>query len=293
MSRPIVIGVDGSDTASAAVRWAAADAGRHETPLKIVHVREPWASEHPFTATPGHERWLIERGRAILDEAARLARAEAPEIEISTALAVGAVPLCLIDESLTADSLVLGSRGLGGFSGLVLGSVGLLVAGKAEGPVVIIRGFDAVPHGQVAVGYDGSVAAEEAMAYALEQASARGARLRVVYAWHEPTFEPFVPYVPYGRIMHAVFENEAAGIGERLAPWRDKYPDVEMEYAPVAGHPVQAVAEASRDSDLVVVGSRGLGKFGAAVLGSVSHGVLHHASCTVAVVRPREKGESR
>ncbi|MFI6317816.1 universal stress protein [Nonomuraea sp. NPDC050556] len=142
----------------------------------------------------------------------------------------------LNQEPAGADSVVVGSRGLGGFTGLVPGSVSLGVAGHASGPVVV-------------VGFDGSPGSEPAMAYGIEQARACGARLHVVYAWRAP-------------ISSAVSE-----------------------------HPVFALANASRTAELAVVGSRGLGGFAAAVLGSVGHGVLHHAHCPVAVVRPR--GEVR
>lgn len=72
-----------------------------------------------------------------------------------------------------------------------------------------------------------------------------------------------------------------------LTPWREKYPQVDVEQTLVCGHPVGVLCEASAAADLVVVGSRGLGRFGSAVLGSIGHGVLHHARCPVAVVRAR------
>jgi nucleotide-binding universal stress UspA family protein len=285
--RPIVVGIDGSEQADAALLWAADDAVRRGRPLRIVRVREPWVCEHPVIATPGHERWLSEHDNELLAAAARRVRDRAPGLELSTALVVGAVVPRLVDAASGADSVVLGSRGLGGFAGLVLGSVGMGVAGCAPGAVVIVGGPQgAAPGGRVALGYDGSRQAEAAMEYALEQALARRARLLVVYAWREPAFEPLVPYVPYEKIMNAVFEDNAAQIGERLAPWRDKHPDLDLVYLPVCGHPVRALAEVAGECDLVVVGSCGLGEFGAAMLGSVSHGVLHHVRCPVAVVRP-------
>nr|BFE79430.1 hypothetical protein GCM10020093_020310 [Planobispora longispora] len=72
---------------------------------------------------------------------------------------------------------------------------------------------------------------------------------------------------------------------QQLAPWRERHPQVEVDHVVLCGHPVRAICEVSREADLAVVGSRGRGAFGSAVLGSVSHGVLHHVHCPVAVVR--------
>ncbi|MEU6998694.1 universal stress protein, partial [Nonomuraea sp. NPDC046570] len=95
------------------------------------------------------------------------------------------------------------------------------------------------------------------------------------------------PYAgTHGRLLDIPGEESEAA-RQRLIPWRVKHPDVQMNESAVCEHPVSALAEASRTADLVVVGSRGLGGFASAVLGSVSHGILHHAHCPVAVVRPR------
>ncbi|WP_162795190.1 universal stress protein, partial [Nonomuraea lactucae] len=137
--------------------------------------------------------------------------------------------------------------------------------------------------GEVVAGFDGSADAEAALDYALEQAVARGARLRVVYVQQTPVLAPQA--AGYGPLLAGAVENEAADIRQRLAPWRDKHPGVDLAESVVPGHPVPVLADASRSAALVVIGSRGLGGFAAAVLGSVCHGLLHRAHCPVAVVR--------
>ncbi|MFF4615534.1 universal stress protein [Nonomuraea jabiensis] len=130
----------------------------------------------------------------------------------------------------------------------------------------------------------GTRIADRAMAYALQRATARPARVRVLCGRRYPVLAPHP--AGYGPIP----VDEAAGIGRRLAPWRDKYPEVELVESIVPGHPAPALAGASKAADLVVVGSRGRGGFTAAGLGSVSHGVPHRARCLVAVIgTPRRR----
>ncbi|MEU0568517.1 universal stress protein [Nonomuraea sp. NPDC005983] len=284
MAGRIVVGVDGSAPATAAVEWAADDARRSGLTLRVVHVCEPWP--HGVGEPRG------DYCAGALEAAADLARGLAPDVEVTTAMLAGNVIEALIAESASVGSVVLGSRGLGGFAGMVLGSVGMAVAGHAQGPVVIVRdpsaaglGPEPVEHGQIAVGFDGSEHSEAAMEYALTQARARDARLRVVYAWQPPIFSPYA--AGYGGVLEDVFQQEVRAARERVAPWREKYPEVEITEQEVCEHPVSALIKAAAAVDLLVVGSRGLGGFASAVLGSVSHAVLHHVTCPVAVVRPR------
>ncbi|MEU4234467.1 universal stress protein [Nonomuraea sp. NPDC026600] len=277
MARPIVAGTDGSASAIAAVEWAAADARRRKLALRVVHVCEQ------LLFSMGKTQYCA----GALEAAADKARALAPDMEVSTELLSGNVIESLVAEAAAADSIVLGSRGLGGFAGMVLGSVGLGMAGHAAGPVVVVRGPSVVQHGQVVVGYDGSGHSRAAMEYAIEQARAREARLHVVYAWNMPVLTSYT--VGYGSLLEETFEQEVRAARERVLSWRDENRDIEITDEQVCEHPVSALAKASASADLLVVGSRGLGGFASAVLGSVSHGVLYHAACPVAVVRPREE----
>lgn len=274
MAGQIVVAVDGSTPAAAALEWAAADAERRRLDLRIVHVGESW---------PYDER--AEYCRTTLENAADRARELAEGVKVSTELLTGNVIDALIGESRQADTLVLGSRGLGGFTGMVVGSVGMGVAGHAYGPVVVVRGPAAGAHGRVVVGYDGSDHAQAAMAYAVEQARARRSELHVVSAWQVPMPAPYA--LAYAPLIEQALEEESRAARARILPWQQSDPDVTITHEELHAHPVSALVQAARTADLVVVGSRGRGGFASAVLGSVSHGVLHHVSCPVAVVRPR------
>ncbi|MGJ6969377.1 universal stress protein [Streptosporangium sp. G11] len=285
MTGLIVVGADGSAPAMAAVQWAAEDAARSGAALRIVYVREPWKAPVPLSGIGEENDSADEYGYRVLAAAAQRAWDHTSDIKITTALATGAVVERLKSESERADVLVVGSRGVGGFAGLALGSVGLGLAGHAAGPVVIVRAPVRTAHGVIVVGFDGSEHSQVALEYAFARARQRGSRLRAVCAWQMPILSPYA--LGYSPVPGGVFADKAETARRLLAPYRERYPDVVVEESIVCDHPVRILSDASRQADLVVVGSRGLGGFSSAVLGSVSHGVLHRAHCPVAVVRPR------
>ncbi|MFG2073242.1 universal stress protein [Nonomuraea maritima] len=275
------MGVDGSEAARVALGWAAEDAARRRLPLRLVHVREPWAAETEPTARSGRVTMVEWRAELLAESAAR-ARVLAPGIDVSTAVATGAVVERLRTEGETADTLVVGGRGLGRLHGLALGSVTLGLAGHTDSPLVVVRMLPQRERGEVVVGYDGSPDADTAMAYGQQQALARSALLRVLHCSRYPALSPHP--VGYGPVPAPHPDD----VGARLALWQEKAPEVEMVESLVPGSAVGALIEASRAADLVVVGSRGRTGVASAVLGSVSHGVLRRARCPVAVVRARQ-----
>jgi nucleotide-binding universal stress UspA family protein len=285
MAGRIVVGVDGSPSAAAAVEWAADEATRKRARLRIVHVWEPWSYDFPFKAAPRFESSLPAYWTGALAATVDWVHDHAPGLEVSAALVTGAVSERLTTESEDADELILGSKGLGGFAGLVLGSVGRSVAGHAPGPVIVVRRFTPTRYGEIVVGFEGSELSEAALEFALQQARLREARVHVLYAWWTPPFSPHA--TAYAGGVQEVLAEESREVQRRLDPWQDRYPDVRMVGSAVRGHPVRALSDASREADLVVVGSRAHGFFASACPGSVSQGVLHHARCPVAVVRPR------
>ena len=277
MTGPVMVAVDGSAPAAAAVEWAAADAQQRGLALRIVHVceRRPPGQDG---LEPCEETLAVARDRAL---------ALTRDVEVEAALLTGDVVEALLAESasVSADSVVLGSRGLGGFAGMLLGSVGMGVAGHAAGPVVIVRETSVVRHGRVVVGDDGSEQAAAAVAYAIEQARARRVTLHLVCAWQSPVYSPYA--AAFDTLTQEGYEYLTRAAAERAAAWRESDPDVRTTDTQVHGHPVNALIEAGRAADLVVVGSRGRGGFASALLGSVGHAVLHRLTCPVAVVRPR------
>jgi nucleotide-binding universal stress UspA family protein len=281
-SSPIVVGVDGSDDASRAVKWAADDAFRRRLPLRIVHVVERGPYDIPRFSAPEWPGTMVMNGRKVLLEAERTARRRQPYVEVSTELIEGSLIRVLREQAAGASEIVLGSRGLGGFTGALLGSVSTHVAGHAPGPVVVIRPGQEEIHREVVVGVDDSPQCEPALAYAFKQAKLRGCVLRAIHAWQLPV-HAFAPEAVCE--MDEIRQAQHQVVKDRLAAWQGKFPEVTVVEDVRSADPVDALTHASARADLVVVGSRGMGLIGSALLGSVSRGVLHHAHCPVAVVR--------
>lgn len=275
---PVVVGVDGSPGSLAAVDWAAADANRRRRRLRIVHALQwPAMVYAPFAVPvpPLYEATMREAAEQILDEAVARARAVAPGVGVVTDLAVQPPAAVLLAESGRAATLVVGSRGLGGFTGLLLGSVGTELAAHAACPLVVVRHEDrpAGPEaGRVVAGFDGSQHARNALGFAFEQAACRGTALTVVHASSRP--ESTGPG-----------DDERLGLADSMREWTERYPGVDVRQSVVRGRPAAVLTELSAGAELLVVGSRGRGGFTGLLLGSVSQAAVHHAACPVVVVR--------
>ncbi|NUT54150.1 MAG: universal stress protein [Saccharothrix sp.] len=277
MSRPVVVGVDGSESALDAVRWAAARAHARRVPLRLVHAELPLPGEVPDL--DGHIRAALhDQALGWLHEAADAARHVDPDVRLDVHLEVAGPAPLLVAESVDAALVVLGSRGLGGFTSLLLGSTAVAVTGRGGCPVVVVRGPDRP--GPVVCGVAGD--APTVLAHAFEQASTRGVPLVAVHTWHAPP-EPMAHAVGSDLAEHDA--TEGGTLAARLAPWRDKYPDVPLELVIARGNPARALLDRARDASLLVVGCRGRRPLTGLLLGSTSQALLHHAPCPVLVVR--------
>jgi nucleotide-binding universal stress UspA family protein len=282
--RPVVAGVDGSDSALQAVRWAAREAERRRAPLRLA-VAVGWAAvPHQFGdfgSGPDPREALLRQARAKLDRAVAAAAEVAPDITPEAEVLDGFPVPRLVDESRSASVLVVGSRGLGGVAGLLLGSVAFGLGAQAVCPVVVVRGRTGADEGPVVVGVDGSSVSEAAVAFAFETAARRKAPLVAVHVWLDPLLDPVA--LPLN--WDVADQEERARLSERLAGWGEKYPDVEVERLVVRDLPGRALVEQSARAQLVVVGSHGRGGAAGLVLGSVGHALVHRADCPVAIVR--------
>ncbi|MET8158323.1 universal stress protein [Sphaerisporangium sp. NPDC005289] len=285
MFEKIVVGTDGSPSAVAALDWAADEAARKGVPLHIVSVVENWPyGIARYPAPPDVGDSLVRGAARVLGEAEARARRRRPEIEVTVAVVEGVPATVLCEQAKDAAEVVVGSRGLGGFAGAVVGSVSAHVAGHAHGPVVVVRpDAEARDGGEVVVGVDDSPECGPALVYAFEQASLRGAALRAVHAWRLPV-HAYAPEIAYD--MDEIRRAQHQVVSDKLAELSGGYPGVTVIEDVPCAHPVDALAQASEKADLVVVGSHGRSGVGALLLGSVSRALLHHACCPVAVVRP-------
>jgi nucleotide-binding universal stress UspA family protein len=282
---PIVVGYDGSVGADEALRWGAAEAARLGAPLRVVHVLE-WPVVVAVAPAPPlcPDETACRQAEDLVAGAANEARRRWPGLAVTEHVHVGAAGPELIAESAHARLVVVGHRGRGGFAGLVLGSVGVAVSAHAHCPVAVVRG-DAAParHGApVLVGYDDSEPAQRALVVAFRAASARHVGLRVLHAWQPPVPRWGVPDEPPD--VEELASAEHAAVTAAIYPWRRRFPDVPVAVDLVADGAGHALALASAQAQLVVVGSRGHGGVAGLLLGSVSQQMLRHAACPVIVV---------
>lgn len=288
---PVVVGVDGSDQSLAAVRLAVREAAWRRRPLRVVHAFI-WPLLHvPLGPPPGGppEGGLRHEAERIVDGAVAHAREIEPDVSVTGAVVDGQASVVLLREARDAALVVVGDRGLGGFTGLLLGSVAVQVVSHAPCPVLVARGEERADS-PVLVGVDGSPLSELPIGFAMEEAAWRRTRVVAVHTWTHPASLGPGDMQPLVHDVDATGEDEARVLAEALAGWREHYPDVPVEERVVRGRPARALLdEAGKGAQLIVVGARGRGEFTGLLLGSVSQAVLHHAPCPVGIVRvPRE-----
>lgn len=284
---PVLAGVDGSASALQAVRWAAERAQHLGRPLRLV-LSSLWPLvEHrvPPGVPKDYRDQLVAEELGRLQEAARQAREVAPGLEVQERTSTGDAAAVLIAESEHAAEVVVGSRGLGGFVGMLVGSVAAALAQHAHCPVVVVRA-EGEPSGPIVVGVDGSAVGQAALEYAFDAAHRAGAPLLALRTWSD-TDSGLLLAPPAGIILdwEAIEQDERQVLAEQVAAWTSKYPDVAVQQLTVRDRPARQLLELGRRARLLVVGSRGRGGFAGMLLGSTSRALLHHAPCPLAIVR--------
>lgn len=299
----IVVGVDGSISALNAVSWAANEAAFRRLPLHLVHAVNAALSAAAYIGRFGAPTSFFEAieasffeaieadGRRHLAEAEAAVRQAHPGLEVDVDLQRGDPVPILINLSQTARLLVLGSRGLGGFSGILAGSTAVALVAHGHCAVAVIRGQapDEAPptEGPVVVGVDGSPTSETAIAMAFEEASLRNADLVAVHTWLDYSSDSSYVYSPQFLIDWDRIETEARELlAQRLAGWQEKYPDVTVHRVVTRDRPVHHLLEHAAQAQLLVVGSRGRGGISGMLLGSTSQALIYHSPCPLLVVRP-------
>ncbi|WP_399881469.1 universal stress protein [Streptomyces sp. BBFR51] len=287
MTRPITAGVDGSEESLAALAWAAREAVRRGRPLHVVHA---WRFQGQGVAgtvdRDTQERWV----RESVAESVGTVTARHPDLTVSTEIREGDDVAALLAAAADAETLVLGSRGHGAVVGFLLGSVGRQVIAEATGPVVLVRAGDeaaAEAAGrEVVVGQQGEPEdSADVVGFAFEAAAARGAAVRAVRAWALPTVFTYSPgSMALADEAGGLEQYERKALGEALGPWRERFPDVPVVEHVEMGSAGQVLLSAAGGAQLMVVGRRARRTAVGARIGSVAHGVLHHAECPVAVV---------
>lgn len=305
----IVVGVDGSDHGQCALVWAAREAERRRRPLHIVT-----AYSVPIFAASGLDGGYATVDDSVIREGAEaivrqaLDKVSGYDIDVDASVENGDASGVLLEMSETAELLVFGTRGRGGFVGRLLGSVSSALPAHAKCPTVTVPLICADRLGEttddrhikaeqakagrkdveqvVVVGVDGSDQARVAVLEAAEQAQRMGLPLRVLCA--VPQYSGSLAWVPAPLDRDALFADIRVQMDAGLAWIRSHFPGLRIETRLLDGSPVEVLVEASRSVELVVLGTRGRGGFAGMLLGSTSDGVLHHAKGPILVVPDRE-----
>ncbi|WP_446663425.1 universal stress protein [Flexivirga sp. B27] len=283
----ILVGYDGSEQSTAAVRWAARAAAQRQQPLRVLSaVPMPVIYGSEFLPASQVQEFARE-AEAVAAEGAKLAAQEGATAVETVGVATNPAN-ALIEQSAEASLVVVGNRGHHQIVETMLGSVGYAVAAHAECPAVIVRGESAgsEPAGdgsRVVVAYDGSEQAQRAVAFATDAARTTGAALHIVGAWDDP----LSTYGLAGQV--GAIEEIAAAVQDDVDAARTKvlgeYPDLTVTTQVVRGQAAVEIARVAEGAGLLVVGTRGRGGFRTLLLGSVSRHLVTTAPCPVAVVR--------
>lgn len=282
----IVVGVDGSADSDGAVDWATREALLRDLPVTLMHVVKPVVADWPMGSVPADiAEWqqdgadhIIDAARARVDAAAPAA----PPPEVTTEISYFDIVPTLVERSAQAQMMVLGSRGLGSFGRLLMGSVSTGLIHHAQCPVVVVhRDQEPAPDRKapVLLGIDGSPASEAATAFAFDEADRLGVQLVALHAWSDVGVFPVL-----GMDWRKRESQGQEVLAERLAGWQERYPGVAVQRLLVCDQPARWLLQECERAQLAVVGSRGRGGFTGMLLGSVSSAVAQSANIPVVVV---------
>ena len=269
-----------------AVQYAAAEAERLETGVRLVHVAPDYTPATPMLPLIRDDFEQV--GRRILRESAEMVAETAPSCEVSTVLRAGPTVSTLLGAAEDARLIVLGREHRSRAESVFTGSTTVGAAGRAPCPVVSVPPAWTAdqPRGRVVVGVRSPAHSTELLGRAFAAADERGARLAVLHAWKLPgAYDDIVEARTHAN--ERVGEIEA-GIDPLLDMFRRHHPGVEVALSVVHEQPVRALLRVAAGADLLVILRRAHGLPLTAHLGGTARTLLHEAACPVEVVPPQE-----
>ncbi len=281
----IVVGMDGSDGSLKAAQWAVGEARVRGRGITLAHAIIPTTASSSFGVFVSPRLDLIDDMRNGAMEALTRTAAELDCADVQVVVEIGTPSALLLTASDTAEFIVLGSRGRGGFKALLLGSVGSQVTSHANCPVIVMRGDPRTDANEIIVGIDGSEHSLAALDFAFDEASRHGFKVIAVHAWDVPSFDLIITSEgPVPLPLEHVADGEVRLVAEILAGYTEQYPDVRVAEHLVRAPAVQALLNSSTNAVMIVLGTRGRNAAIGALLGSTSNGVLHKAKVPVAII---------
>ena len=284
--QPVVVGIDGSEASLGAARWAADFATKQALPLTLLHAipRLDW---HFAGADAPTE--LEGNGDEVLAAAEAVVRSTYPELAIHTATVKGAVATALADASQSARLLVVGT---GAADHRALGGHVVRTVHRTHCPVVVWRAPVAKRTGKplpIVVGVDDSEASSRALAEAFDIARVLHAQLTVAHMWEIDAAVGMGDLGGQGnmdwQLLDVLQAQQRRRMDELVEPLARRYPNAHVIKVFQDVSPARGLTDLSGEAQLVVVGSHGRGRLADSILGSVGQNLIHHAECSVLVVR--------
>lgn len=282
----VLVGLGDSQHGHAELDWAAREARIRHTGLRLVrayHLSQAASSWDPMTERlfRADVRHAAQRR---VDAALDYVHHAWPGVAAAGRIVEGLASEVLCSEAADAAVTVLGARHHGPLGATMLGSVSTVVAASAPGPVVVAARLPGDPAADplVVAGIDCSDRTDDVLEFSFDYASRHGRGLKAVFCWH-----PDLLAGMRWRLPPAAPGWTERWLSEAVAGWQEKYPDVPVRRAVVREFPVTGLVAESLSQELLVVGDRPRHARVAALFGSVVQGVLHRATCPVAIVHPR------
>lgn len=281
MSKPIVVGINGSAGSEAALAWALERAAAGKLPVTIIHaVDDRWISPD-FQ----YHELIRQSGMELLQKTQADAREQAPGVEVDIQLRHGSGGSVLREVSKEASMVVVGEHDKHWMDGGPLTDRALQIAAAAEVPAAVIPLKRGAGNRGVVVGVDGSEESLQAVDFAASEADKGGDELTVVLAFRRPS-RWVENQLPKSGLAESILEEDRIVLAESVAGLADKYPDVVVhQRLETDADPARALVDAAKDARLLVIGSRGRGGFSRMMLGSTAHAVLLNVPCPTIVTR--------
>jgi nucleotide-binding universal stress UspA family protein len=276
----VVVGIDGSESAVRATRWAVDECRRRGARLELVSC----VAASSASGGPAVNRSIAAHA---LDRARAAAHGSDAALAVSVELKTG-WPVPIFGElSGRAVLIALGSLGVHGFADSSVGGTAIGVAMVSKCPVVVVRGASEMaplPNaGPVIVGIDGSPASTLNLGLAFQEASLRRARLRVVLAWTADSPRSELAADQPRRSSGAAGLDQERFLSEALAGWQQGFPDVHVERMVMRGPAEGELRRATAGAQLLVVGNHGHSAVDGLLAGATCRAMIYHASCPLMI----------
>lgn len=286
--RPITVGLDGSPESLAAALWASDEAERRGLGLRLLHA---WILLAGAPAGLPREQDQNYWAKRIVRAAATAVYERHHDLSVIEDLVAEDPQAALLRAAENSTMVVLGSRGLERLESFFLGDISLHVAGRADGPVVLVRAgvtgaripAGAGEEGGVVVGVSLHGPCDSLLDFAFETAAARQVPLHVVHGCPLPV-QAYAPWGVDPEVAAEIRKEAGEKLSHAVRPWCERHPGVTVTSAVRLNSPARAALGAAEDADLLVVGRRRHHPAVVPRLGNVAQACVHHARCPVAVV---------